>query len=532
MLSPKDLCAISDLKELIEAGVASLKIEGRMKQPDYASTVVSVYRKYLDSYYEGDEIRVSKEDRQRLYDSGNRSGFTDAYFFTHNSPKMMSVSDSSHESALSEAKKPLLPSIPMDGFVCAKAGQTLALTLKKGDICIEVTGACCELAKNRPTTAEEIKDKLCRTKDTPFAFDTFEVETDGRCFVPHSALKALRREGLIRLQQSCVSGYHRLEHPKEWKYDSTSFNTVNQISTCKENRKNSNYSKKNQFLLDNCLRVYLRVQTTQQLIQAEKFTQIEALIVPFHLGVEWRKQKRDRQRSYIFALPLILRKETMEAYAPLIRQMEDDFFEASSYDGLGFLQECGVPTSRILLGERIYALSNYTRAIFSEMGYKNASVPIELSKKELGYRDNALDRFLVYGRIPLMITANCQKKWMHRCPKELSQSEKKGRSVNPAANRQDKGEDYLLLRDRKGKQFPVFADCRICANILYNSVPLDLIDRLSDVLSLHPGALELSFTTESAEEMERIWARFSAAARGETMAAPDVPFTRGHFGKC
>jgi putative protease len=78
-LSPKDLCMIDRLGDLIEAGAASFKIEGRMKSPEYVATVVSIYRKYIDQYYENGSYSVSDEDRKALLQSFNRDGFTEGY---------------------------------------------------------------------------------------------------------------------------------------------------------------------------------------------------------------------------------------------------------------------------------------------------------------------------------------------------------------------------------------------------------------------------------------------------------------------
>ena len=80
-LSPKDICMIDRLGDLIEAGAASFKIEGRMKSPEYVATVVSIYRKYMDEYYENGGYMVSDDDRQALLQAFNRDGFSEGYLF-------------------------------------------------------------------------------------------------------------------------------------------------------------------------------------------------------------------------------------------------------------------------------------------------------------------------------------------------------------------------------------------------------------------------------------------------------------------
>ena len=98
VLSPKDLCTIDHIPELAECGLYSFKIEGRMKQAEYAAGVVSVYRKYMDRYlsYGKEGYLVSKEDKQKLFDFGNRSGFTDGYYLRHNGKEMITFDRPGH----------------------------------------------------------------------------------------------------------------------------------------------------------------------------------------------------------------------------------------------------------------------------------------------------------------------------------------------------------------------------------------------------------------------------------------------------
>ena len=98
LLSPKDMCTIEILPEILEAGVCSLKIEGRMKRPEYTAGVVRIYRKYLDWYLEhGKEgYRVDKQDYGELQALYNRGGFSRGYYQIHNGRELMSLSRSGH----------------------------------------------------------------------------------------------------------------------------------------------------------------------------------------------------------------------------------------------------------------------------------------------------------------------------------------------------------------------------------------------------------------------------------------------------
>lgn len=96
-LSPKDICTIDQIPELIQAGITSFKIEGRMKSAEYAAGVTSIYRKYIDQYVEKGSAEVSRHDHERLLQTGNRSGFTDGYYTRHNGPQMISINRPGHE---------------------------------------------------------------------------------------------------------------------------------------------------------------------------------------------------------------------------------------------------------------------------------------------------------------------------------------------------------------------------------------------------------------------------------------------------
>lgn len=97
LLSPKDLCAIDYLGELVEAGVSSLKIEGRMKSPEYVAIVTSIYRKYLDMYKINGKYKVEDEDRQKLEQVFNRGSFTTGYLKGNPKEKLMSMELPKHQ---------------------------------------------------------------------------------------------------------------------------------------------------------------------------------------------------------------------------------------------------------------------------------------------------------------------------------------------------------------------------------------------------------------------------------------------------
>ncbi|MCD8156487.1 MAG: U32 family peptidase, partial [Clostridiales bacterium] len=217
-LSPKDLCAVRMIPKLIEAGVCSFKIEGRMKSLEYAAGVTQIYRKYLDLYESAPErFAVEEEDMQTLLSLGNRGGFTQGYYEMRNGREMMTRTDSSHVSgnASDVYRATLLDKIPVRGQVTLRIGEPIRLNLSavspdeslRGTA--SVSGAVADAAQNRPLSEEDIKGRLSKTGDTPFRIEDLEIVMDPDCFVPVGRLNELRRDTFCQLEQSMLYSRQR-----------------------------------------------------------------------------------------------------------------------------------------------------------------------------------------------------------------------------------------------------------------------------------------------------------------------------------
>ncbi|RHQ02449.1 U32 family peptidase [Roseburia sp. AM51-8] len=174
LLSPKDLCGIDYIKALAEAGVYSFKIEGRMKQKEYATGVVSLYRRYMDAYLEGRDLPVSKADRQRIFDLGNRKGFTHAYFTRQNDPDMITYTKPSHEKADLAATEPVAEKLGVSGRCYLQIGCPARLCVSYQDgkraASVEVFGDVVETAGKTPITEEQVEVKLKKNGKHTFYF--------------------------------------------------------------------------------------------------------------------------------------------------------------------------------------------------------------------------------------------------------------------------------------------------------------------------------------------------------------------------
>ncbi|MDD6193460.1 MAG: U32 family peptidase [Lachnospiraceae bacterium] len=498
LLSPKDLCGIEDIAAMAEAGVYSFKIEGRMKQMAYAVGVVSLYRKYIDAYLEGRSTAVLKEDKQKIYDLGNRCGFTNTYFRHQNSPDMITYTRPSHEKKETTDIPANQPKILVQGDFFAHVGQKMELRVHVDEhTCVAVSEDIVEAATKKATVISEIDEKIKKTGNTPFAFEhlTFDVE-DG-VFIPVSRLNDLRRRALEQLQ-------HQLQHQTN-KRESVPF----EKSALQPGDMSEAGDKE----------VLVCCDTAEQFMVACEKQVVSVVSISFDTALECfetlRQKAKQCGKKFNLTLPLICRQRAME-----LMEAHRDYFDidrisgviACSLDGLGFLEGIQFPKNRIQLDHRLYTLSNISLFAFEQRGYERFCAPLELNEKELSHRYNAHSTMLVYGRIPLMVTANCQHQNSVGC---------------------DKKPVILYLQDRYRERFPVKNRCHFCYNEIYNSKIYNILSEIERVKSLGFQGCRLDFTLEDQEETNRVLDQFEALWMGiendKILQETSAIVTKGHF---
>lgn len=514
LLSLKDLCTIDHLPELIEAGVVSYKIEGRMKQPAYAAGVVSVYRRYLDLALCGKPYCVSEEDRRLLNDLYNRQGFTDGYLTSHNGRHMMAVAEKNGSAGHSDAvyekmnaayvKNEML--IPVEGFVSAFVGSPLCFTVTCGDYTVTVCDETdVEMASKQPVTAEALRQRFMKTGGTDFCFSHLEVETD-KAFIPVSTINRVRREGLEQLKQAMVSKYHRV-------FDKGAVANSRGMTDATLNEA---------AFLSRILSA--SVETDAQYDTLLGVSSVKRVYYPLSLlfrdASPYEKARRviDEAskvgKALYIALPFIER-EKKGAFSPMYSEtFEKDLIAMGcrgllvrSLESLGRLERQGL-ASYTQLDASVYAFNKDAVAFYRENGFKNLTVPYELSKKEIRQLAPQGEEMVVYGCIPAMVTANCIRKTADSCTGKAG---------------------LTSLEDRTKRSFAVNCDCVFCYNVIYNSVPLSLLGDLDFVSRIGITSARLSFTTESRAEVEAVCRDFTAGWLDGKAVSDTRNHTRGHF---
>lgn len=479
ILSPKDFCTIKYLPQMIEAGVMSFKIEGRMKQLEYATGVVSVYRHYLDQYlYKGSKnYQVSEASIQKLLDFGNRSGFTDLYLHSHNGPDLITFEAPSHTKNTEKAEEIPERKIKLSCKVNALVGKELYIKFTdENGIFGEAYSNVVEMAQNRATTEDDIKKAVSGLGNTNFSLEKLSIDADDGIFLPVSAIKNARRAAIEALTAKLLN-----ENTAEIKPFTNLKTMDNHISS---------------------VRCFVTVTTKEQLNEACKYDFIDAIAVPFKL---LDAAKTTFSKDIYIYLPAVLRDKYVnkikvdESIAGVI---------ASSFDELGLLEELNYPKNKIILDHRLYTFNNRSIQGFLNYGYSRNCIPYELSLKELKHRYNGDSQMIIYSRIPMMITANCTVKNTINCQKD-------NRSIK--------------LIDRKNQEFTVSCNCDYCYNTIYNSKKYFAFDLKDDILALGVKELRLDFTVENVAEVSEILNKYKEVFLENKSARLSEDYTKGHL---
>jgi len=213
-LSMKDMSTVDILPQLINAGIDSFKIEGRMKKPVYAAGVTSVYRKYVDLFYSHNEYIVSKEDINLLNHLYIRTGKSNGYYYRNNGKDMITLSSPSYnnedEILIDRIQKEYVDKLPKHN-ISAKvrfvSGERIRIALKYNDIEIVSFGSEIQTAQKTPVTDEKIIELISKLNNTYFSLKHIEVENDNKGFISLKEINELRRSAVKLLEDKILGDY-------------------------------------------------------------------------------------------------------------------------------------------------------------------------------------------------------------------------------------------------------------------------------------------------------------------------------------
>lgn len=606
LLSPKDMCTLDQIPKLIEAGIDSFKIEGRMKRPEYTAGVTAAYRKMTDLYWNygvrGFEDYIKKnpqllqEEIDRVSDLYNRGGFSKGYYASYHGKQMMTMDRPNHsgvkvgevafvkgiqvgirlekevslqdvleirveehgkapkaayeftvgkagmeqleqervkgnqqavyktnvkpgfpatvglpvyrtknEQLLNRLKEQFLDTplqMPVTGTLLAYEGKPLQLTVElhaKGTLhadIVTVTGDMVDVAKNQPVTAEKLAEQLKKTGESEFFFEQLKIESGDHIFVPMGSIKELRRKAFAQLSEQKIAECHR-EPVRDIRKKS-----VNENKAAAKERKPETV----------CL-----VSTKEQLVEVNQCDFVSAVYLDLQeLSLsEQTDLARETERlgkQAFLVLPHIFRTKERKRYEKELKVLGNGGFSgflAKSLEELTFLKEHVETASfEVRLNYNLYTINQEAKQFFFDAGYSRFTASVELNDKELDTLSIKDSDLIIYGRLPLMISAQCLRDNVMEC----------------SHGKQMAG---IELCDRKNAKFPVRQICSSCYNVIYNSACTSLLGSQKELEALAPLAYRLDFVFESGEETKRVLLSYETGESGR----PDqeTSYTKGHL---
>ena len=462
-LSLKDNCLVHYVQELEEMGVASLKLEGRMKRPEYVAAVTQVYRQAIDT------ALVTKSMEKQLLDAFNRQGFTDGYYKGQTGGHMFGIREEKNENqswmkdirqSYETAENGLVP-VAFHMSVQPE-GSYLSVTDPEGRL-VSLHGPQPEPARTVMLTQEDLIARLSKTGGTPSRCANVTVDIVPGLVLSAAAINAMRRDALNLLTAQ------RARHQEP------------QLHRPEKIRKHPGVKSHPELTVQ----VTTREQITGRLLKMAP----AMLYVPVHILAS------DPE----FTMQLV-RKVPVCAVAPrIVHDGELENLKNSLYT----VRQCGVQD--VLIGNlallvvakecRMQARGDFGLNLYNSgamevvraLGMASACLSFEMTLPQIRDVSKAVpSEIMVYGRMPLMLTENCLIRGRTgECSCHLA----------PAK-----------LTDKTGAEFPIIRDGNSCRSVLLNGKKLNLLDRQDDLSKLGLWATRVYFTTENPKEVDRVLA--------------------------
>ena len=486
-----------------------------MKKPEYAAGVTAVYRKYIDKYYEkpGEKLSISGEDLHRLSCLYIRSERQNGYYHKHNGKEMVTLNNpaysGSDEQVLEQIREKYLYkhlTLPVQMKASFLTGTVAKLTLRCDQTEVSVTGETVQEAAKQPITVENISKQLGKLGGSNFHLDgTMDIRVSENAFYPLKTMNELRRKGLSLLEQKLITA-NGFPYTREVQkpFDITGAHNghiqkQSGFSLYLRTAEQWNGFLRSSFLKKTKEHTSLRIYVDSDLFLTWGDTIAEHLQILKKIPAET-----------VLALPKIIRLRDSRYLKLLEKSIRDnleavDGFLISSLEHVGLLQQWDFLQSKKRYGDHGLYLWNCRSIEFWTDYLDGFCLPLELNYAEQRQLVNGIlpaEKFL-YGRIPMMVTANCVTKTTDHC-------------------RREEGFGITELTDRYHKVFPVMRNCTHCYNIIYNSVPFSLHKTVAKWKDSFCCRLE--FTTESENETWNVLEYFY----GSRTDLPYTEYTTGH----
>ena len=459
-LSLKDNCLVHYLQDLEAMGVASIKLEGRMKRPEYVAAVTSVYRTALDTGV------VTPDMMDDLNAAFNRQGFTDGYYTGQTGPQMFGTRTDKEDAAWLRKMRQTYDAVE-NGLVPVSfhavinsEGTRLTVTDDAGRECC-VDGPKPEPALRLPLTEELFASRMAKTGGTPYRCEAVTAQIEDGLTLSAAAINGMRRDALDQL---------------------TALRGRREVQVLQKMRRITHFSG-----FRGGPSVTVQVTTHQQITPALLRMKPDLLYVPMHLLLSDPLFCRDlTSRVTVGAvLPKICHDEEMDALKDALKTLRTYGVRHALVGNLGLLmaaREVGME----IHGD--FGLNLYNSAAVNavrELELTSATLSFEMTLPQIRDVSKAVPcELMAYGRMPLMVTENCLFR---------------NRSGSCSCQ-----QGPIRLTDKTGADFPVIRDGNSCRSVLLNGKKLYWLDRQDDLGKLGIWAFRLYFTTENPIEVDQI----------------------------
>lgn len=562
LLSPKDICTLKDIREIIESGTSSLKIEGRMKRPEYVAGVVSAYRRIIDGLYSGEDS-VTIEEYKKLLQLFNREGFSKAYLFGNVGRDMMAVNFPKNTGVE-------LGRVQKDGTTVLKEDISLKDGVRKGDkgftvskiilsgkeVIKAVKGQKVKLYPEQYGTNDTLfktsdsdlnaeledvyRNPYGRKIDLPLWVDfrvgeplTLKTYYDGVEFIEHGSKveKSVNRP----IDKEKVEENLRKSGDTPFKFSSISFNVFEEgytaVSALNGTRRElvgkleehikGKYKRTDNIITHYKEKVVAKEENNiipQALACVVNSNQLRGAMdsgvtAAFDISMFGQSIDMDtiKDSELYVKVPNIIKKEfenickDLEAVLPYVRGIVTG--------NLGIIKRFTGKTT--IIGDYKLNAFNKSAVDFYSSFIDGICLSVELNRGEMAslLKNYSIPlQVMVYGRIELMVSEYC-----------AIGSTFGGKCSNKGCGGSCKNGDYYI-KDRKGMDFPITVD-KYCRSHIYNSVPLNLLPNLSDLKGINANSFRFDFTDESYDETVRVLESFKSGSWNYEYEG----YTRGHY---
>ena len=460
-LSLKDNCMVTYLRELEAMGVASLKLEGRMKRPEYVAVVTDVYRRALD------DGKVTQEMMDALLAAFNRQGFTDGYYMDKLGKDMFGIRDEKNDEApwMREARQSYEgaenPLVNVALHMVVRQGISgLTVVDPDGRRCT-VSGPVPEVARTQEITFEQLESRLSKTGGTPYRCVRVTADIDRGLTLSAAAINAMRRDALNQLTA--------LRSRKETRQ----LYTMPKLQHVEGHRDAPGYT----------IAVTTREQITPKVLKMNP----QVLYVPLHIlaGDETFTRQLAEAVRVAAVLPRIVHDGQMAKLREDMKKIRRWGVEEVLVGNLGLMLPAREAGMQIRGDYGLNVFNSISVLALKELELKSAMLSFEMTLPQVRDVSKPIEtELLAYGRLPLMITENCLIRGKTgECACHLSSTK---------------------LVDKTGAEFPVLRDGATCRSVLFNGKKLNWLDRQKDLSKLGLWAMRLYFTTENPQEVDRV----------------------------